>query len=102
MFQSLSAVMNIYLHVCGCYAQNILSSRNTQTILLLFNILKTIKNYREGVVNIKYVSFPIQLVSEIFFTHIYIKQAALQIHAGLHIQWLLKKIKTGTPMQSFL
>jgi len=55
MFQSLSTVMNIYLHLCGWYVQNILSSRNTQTMLLLFNISKTFKNYSEGVVNIKYV-----------------------------------------------
>jgi hypothetical protein len=75
MFKGLGAVMNVYLHVNDWYVQNIISSRNTNTpthtMLRLLNILKTTKNYREGVVNNKYVSFPPKLVSEIFFTLIY-------------------------------
>jgi hypothetical protein len=57
------------------------------------DILKTIKNYREGVVNIKYVFHSLYKWCLKYFSLIYtyIKQVALQMHAGLHIQWLLKK-----------
>jgi len=45
--------------------------------------LKTVQNYTEGVVNIKYAFHSLYNWCLKYFSFIYIKQVALKMHAGL-------------------